>query len=55
MNWDTTVRVKTPIGMSNEWFVGDCVAQGTISAAMMSVINLYRNIVRAFECCNKNF
>ena len=40
MNYDTTVRVKTPIGMSNERFVGDYVAQGTISAAMVSAINL---------------
>ena len=55
MNCDTTVRVKTPIGMSNERFVGDCVAQGTISAAMVSAINLDRSIVKAFECCNKIF
>ena len=53
MNYDTTVRVKIPIGMSNERFVGDYVAQGTISAAMVSAMNLDRIVVKAFDAATK--
>ena len=35
INCDTTIKVETHVGLSNERYVGDCVAQGNISAAMV--------------------
>ena len=51
MNRDTTIKIKTPVGDTKERFVGDCVAQGTISAALVSANNLDRGLVKNFKDC----
>ena len=51
MNSDTIIKIKTHVGDTKERFVGDCVAQGTISAALVSANNLDRGHVKNFKDC----
>ena len=55
MNKDTLIKVNTTVGISSDCYVGDCVAQGTISAALVSAINLDSGICKAFARTNSNF
>ena len=55
MNKDTLIKVNTTVGISSDCYVGDCVAQGTISAALVSAINLDSGISKAFARTNSNF
>ena len=49
MNRNTTIKVKTPVGITDGIFVGNCVAQGTISAALVSATNLDKGMCEVFD------
>ena len=49
MNKNTIIQVKTPVGITDGIFVGNCVAQGTISAALVSATNLDKGMCEVFD------
>ena len=40
MNKNTVIKVKTPVGLSEEKSTGEGVAQGSLEAALVSAVNL---------------
>ena len=48
MNKEVSVKVKTPVGMTESKSVGPSVTQGTIEAVLMSSNNLDVGVEEAF-------
>ena len=49
MNKETTIKVKTPVGTSEEASVGAGLGQGTMESAVLSAVSLDKGVNDAFE------
>ena len=52
LNENTKIKVKTAVGITDEANIGPCVAQGTISASIVSAANLDRGLFNKFNNVN---
>ena len=52
LNRDTRIQVKTAFGLTEEEEVGDCLAQGTAGAGLISAANLDLGLQKKFNASN---
>ena len=49
MNENTRIRVQTPVGLSDEKYVGESVGQGTVDGAVISAVSLDNGVEDFFK------